>query len=598
MAKTVIIGSGAGGGIAAMVRALAGDEVVVFEKGPWWRGKHFSDDEIKFGPRAMIDLDPRIHPRTAKIGGANAYHGRILPSSQCVGGGTVHYAAMSFRNRPEDFTVLDSFGALTGGNIKNWPFTYHDLEPYYTRVEYLVGVQGLDAGKTVTYEARKGGLSAPLELEGNPDQPWRSLPYPMAPGAGKIDNLRFASAAKSMGFHPYPCPLAINSTVYASEIRGPRDPGTGQYPLVARRPPRRACEECGMCSGYGCPIDAKNSTLVTALEAIEKLPNFRLVDRAQVSAIVWETVGSTVRATGVRYQRLGLDPDPVVEPLEPGDRVIVAGDAVETPRLFLLSGLGEFDQSGQLGRNLMTHHVPAAIGFFPDLVQSHRGVYTTHVMDDLWSMPSDLLPRRALNSLPIQLRDAIRRAGLKGGVLTAVGPSAGDPLGLGGLIALAQTLPWGEAHVPALQASFGRQIFLAMVADDVPQLGNRVTLDPTTRDVYGLPVSRIEYTPHPRDLATLAAAAPIMVSILVRAGAVLTAAATATPPIYPSQFQHRMGTMRMGKSPDASVVDADGRYWAAENLYVMDGSLMVSAGGYNPTETIQAIAWMLAERLS
>ena len=82
------------------------------------------------------------------------------------------------------------------------------------------------------------------------------------------------------------------------------------------------------------------------------------------------------------------------------------------------------------------------------------------------------------------------------------------------------------------------------------------------------------------------------------AGAAITAAATATPPIYPSQFQHRMGTMRMGTSPDASVVDADGRYWSAENLYVMDGSVMVSAGGYNPTETIQAVAWMLAERLA
>jgi choline dehydrogenase-like flavoprotein len=573
MPKTVIIGSGAGGGIAAMVRALAGDEVVVFEKGPWWRGQHFSDDEIKFGSRGMINLDPRIHPRTARIAGSDAYRGRILPSSQCVGGGTVHYAAMSFRFRPEDFAVLDAFGAVPGGNVQNWPFTYDEIEPYYTRVEYLIGVQGLDTGKKITYRKRSGGLFADLELEANPGLPSRSLPYPMPPGSGKIDNLLFASAAKSIGLHPYPCPLAINSVIYGSEIRGPRDPATGEYPVVDRRPQRRACEECGMCSGYGCPIDAKNSTLVTAIESIEKLPNFRLVEQAMVSAIVWEKVGATVRATGVRYQKLGQEP--AVEPLAPGDRLIVAGDAIETPRLFFLSGLDAFDQSGQLGRNLMTHHIPATIGFFPELVSNHRGVYTTHVIDDLYVMPG----------------------GLKGGTIAAVGPSAGDPLGLGGLIALAQTLPWGEAHIPALQASFGRQILLAMIADDVPQSGNRVTLDTATHDVYGVPVSRIEYTPHPRDLAVLAAAVPIMTSILEYAGAAITAAATATPPIYPSQFQHRMGTMRMGTSPDASVVDADGRYWSAENLYVMDGSVMVSAGGYNPTETIQAVAWMLAERL-
>ncbi|MGH7804189.1 MAG: GMC family oxidoreductase, partial [Candidatus Binatia bacterium] len=67
--------------------------------------------------------------------------------------------------------------------------------------------------------------------------------------------------------------------------------------------------------------------------------------------------------------------------------------------------------------------------------------------------------------------------------------------------------------------------------------------------------------------------------------------------VYPSQYNHRMGTMRMGTSPQTSVVDANGRFWAADNLYVMDGSVMTSAGGHNPTETIQAISWMLAERL-
>ena len=119
----MIIGSGGGGGIAAMVRARAGDEVVVFEKGPWWRGQHFSDDEIKFGSRGMLNHDHRIHPRTARIAGTDAFRGRILPASQCVGGGTVHYAAMSFRFRPEDFAVLDSFGEVPGGNVRNWPFT-------------------------------------------------------------------------------------------------------------------------------------------------------------------------------------------------------------------------------------------------------------------------------------------------------------------------------------------------------------------------------------------------------------------------------------------------------------------------------------------
>ena len=593
--KTVIIGSGAGGGIAAMVRARAGDEVVMLEKGPWWRGRDYSDDEIKFGSRAMINQDPRIHPRVARIAGADAYRGRILPASQCVGGGTVHYAAMSFRLRPEDFAVLDAFGPVAGANVQNWPFTYDDLEPYYTRVEYLIGVQGLDTGKSVTYRKRPGGVTRELTLEGNTAQAPRSLPYPMPPGPGKIDNLLFAAAAKDLGFHPYPCPLAVNSVPYASEIRGPRDAATGEFPVLERLRQRPTCEQCGMCSGYGCPIDAKNSTLVTAIEAIEKRPNFRLIEQAMATEIVWEQVGAALRVTGVRYRRYGEEEK--IEPLEKGDRLIVAADAIETPRLFLLSKLDAFDESGDLGCNLMTNHLPSAIGFFPELVNNHRGVYTTHVIDDLWMIPWDALPRKATEGLPSALRDAVRRIGLKGGTVAAAGPSAGEPFGIGGLVALGQTLPWGEAHVPAMQSAFGHSIYLGMVGDDLPQKTNRVTLAEDVRDVHGVPVARIEQLPHPRELAVLAAAAPILQSILAKAGAAISMALSATLPVYPSQYNHRMGTMRMGTSPKTSVVDPDGRFWAADNLYVMDGSVMASAGGHNPTETIQAIAWMLAERL-
>jgi choline dehydrogenase-like flavoprotein len=214
-------------------------------------------------------------------------------------------------------------------------------------------------------------------------------------------------------------------------------------------------------------------------------------------------------------------------------------------------------------------------------------------MDDLYAIPREAIPAEIRDRLPPQLR----HRSLKGGVVAAVGPSAGEPIGVGGLVSFAQTLPWGEAHVPALRSGFGRIVFLGMVADDVPQLQNRVTLDPAVKDLYGLPVARVEQSPHPRDLAVLAVVGPILASILEKAGAGLAAAATATPPFYPSQYNHRMGTMRMGTDPARSVVDRDGRYWAAENLYVMDGSVMVSAGGYNPTETIQAIAWKLAEGL-
>lgn len=598
--RTLIIGSGAGGGIAAMVRALAGDEVVVLEKGPNWSALDFSDDEIKFGSRAMINLDHRIEPRTWSEGPfGGAFEGRVLPASRCVGGGTVHYAAMSFRLRADDFAPLEAYGPVPGGNVADWPFEYSDLEKYYTRVEYLIGVQGLDPGATATYPARPGGLAAPLEMPGNAAQSARSRPYPMPPGAGKIDCLLFAKAALDMGLHPYPCPLAINGTAYRSTVLDANlEPLPAFYDSVNRQSVmrlRQACEQCGMCSGYGCPVDAKNSTLVTALEVAAQTGRLDLRSGCTVSRIVASADGS--RATGVEYLRYvrGASGDIALEgpTFLPADRVIVAADAIETPRLFLLSGLDRLDRSGQLGQNLMTHHLPSATGFFPDLVNNHRGVYTTHVMDDLYVIPAELVPRPVRDSLPAELRN---RA-LKGGVVACAGPSAGEPVGVGGLVSLALTLPWGESHVPALQGAFGRQIFLGMVGDDVPQRQNRVTLDPNVKDVYGLPVARVAQLPHPRDLAVLATAAPIMQQILEKAGAVVSAVATATPPLYPSQYNHRMGTMRMGEDPATSVVDENGRFHAMRNLYVMDGSVMVSAGGYNPTETIQAVSWMLSERL-
>lgn len=598
--KTIIIGSGAGGGIAAMVLTRAGQDVVVFEKGPWWKGKDFSDDEIKFGSRGMINLDHRTDPRTWRHGPfGTTFQGRILPSSQCVGGGTVHYAAMSFRLRPEDFQVFDAFGPVPGGNVHNWPFEYDDIEPYYTRTEYLIGVQGLDPGAPAIYSPRTGGLSSPLTLTGNTAQAYRSKPFPMPPGPGKIDNLLFAKAAKDLGFHPYPCPLAVNSQDYASQILD------DNLDVVATLRRRDRCEECGMCSGYGCPIDAKNSTLVTAIEAADATGKLDPKTGCMVSRLVWEKRNGTTRVTKIEYRSFsrGTDGKPIPNPdksffeVGPDDRVIVAADGIETPRLFLLSGLQELDRSGQLGRNLMTNHLPAAIGFFSDLVNSHRGVYTTHVIDDLYVIPWDALPQAVRDGMPLDLSNEVRKHGLKAGVVAAAGPSAGEVLGIGGLVSLAGTLPWGEAHIPALQGAFGHQIYLGMVGDDVPQLQNRVTLDPNVTDIYGLPVARVEQTPHPRDLAVIATAGPIMQQILEKAGANVSALATATPPLYPSQYNHRMGTMRMGKNPATSVVDSKGRFWAADNLYVMDGSVMVSAGGYNPTETIQAVAWMLAERL-
>ena len=104
----VIVGSGAGGGIAAYVLAKAGARVCVLEKGPWLGPANYGDDELRFGDRNFIEEDPLIEPRTFRNRPEDGEHlvvGRVLGISRCVGGGTVHYGAVSFRLRPEDFRL-------------------------------------------------------------------------------------------------------------------------------------------------------------------------------------------------------------------------------------------------------------------------------------------------------------------------------------------------------------------------------------------------------------------------------------------------------------------------------------------------------------
>jgi choline dehydrogenase-like flavoprotein len=123
----VIVGSGAGGGVAAWVLASAGWRVLVLERGPWFSSEDFSNDEIKFGERAMIDQDPSVWPRSFRADAAlgdRTHSGRILPGSICVGGSTVHYCGVSFRAQPGDFRLRSLYGEIEDAELRDWPLEY------------------------------------------------------------------------------------------------------------------------------------------------------------------------------------------------------------------------------------------------------------------------------------------------------------------------------------------------------------------------------------------------------------------------------------------------------------------------------------------
>jgi choline dehydrogenase-like flavoprotein len=562
----VIVGSGAGGGIASHVLTKAGARVCVLEKGPWLTPENYGDDELRFGDRNFIEEDPLIEPRTFRNtadDGEHLYVGRVLGISRCVGGGTVHYGAVSFRFRPEDFNALAYWGSLPGAEIVNWPISYEDLRPYYDRVEQLIGV----AGGQMRDQAHPG---APV-----PGAEWRSERYPMPGHPPNYGAKLFDDAAQRLGLHPFPTPVAINNL---------------------GRDGRAGCSYCGFCSSHGCPIEAKNDMRVTALRRALATGRLEIRPDSYVYRVALDRRG---RAERVEY----IDGAGVRRSVR-GRVIVLACSTVDTPRLALLSELPQslvnFDV---LGRHLMVHHYPGGIGFFQDRIDYYRGYWSMRCLDDWYLGPEP----------------GVRAFGY--GNLQTVGPSSGYPFGAGGMISTAKFAGWGAGHKTVMNATFGHVQWLTMVGQDPPVPTNMVDLDPRVTDVYGYPVARITYDHHPNDYEVAANIAPRLSEIMTTMGAqsfefVFPFAATTSipqpgpggtiqrgpgrsaPDTIGGLVNHQMGTMRMGDDPDTSVVNADQRFHGIPNLYAIDGSVLPTAGGYNPTLTIQALAWRAAERLA
>jgi len=275
--------------------------------------------------------------------------------------------------------------------------------------------------------------------------------------------------------------------------------------------------------------------------------------------------------------------------------VVLAPSAIETARLLLLSDIA--DRSGQLGRNIMFHFFTLGVGLFSDEPHAWRGPASTTTIDDF--VGPERGPAAQAAGLPY----------LKGGICE-VG---------GGLTLLAEagiysSLPgtWGLLLKNLMRSSPFRAHLtaLSMVGEDMPQLANRVDLDPKLRDVHGLPVPRITYSAHRHEIAASLFYGPKMQAICaaspgnVASGSVPIGVLVeqsggfGSPLAGPASTAHIMGTARMGDDPATSVVDPFGRLHDLENLYVADGSVFTSAGGFNPTVTIMALALRSARHLS
>jgi choline dehydrogenase-like flavoprotein len=551
--RTVIVGSGAGASTAAMVLAAAGHDVIILEKGRNFftdlesqhPGTLFSNDELKDN-RNFAAPDPITDPRVFRTSEADTspYVGSVQGLPQTVGGGTVHWDAKTPRYWDIDFKKRSLLGPIPGAAIEDWPFDYVEIAPYYSEIERLIGVQG-DVSR----------LPA-LTLSHAP----RSGPFPMPPGPPQYSSLVVAEGCSKVGLHPFPSAMAINSQTYDG---------------------RPACNNCGFCSGYGCPIQARVGALAPLRQAL--LSGAELMDTSNVIGI--ETSGG--HATGVTWIDVSGKRHTMA-----ADQVVIGGNAIESARLAQLSQLP--DPHDVAGRYMMFHWFTDGSGIFLDeRLHAYRGRDHTHDIDDF-----------ADPDFP-GAREAARAAGLpyfRAGKIELGGTDR--PLDEAAqyqyiLSIISPEKPFGAEFKRLMRASLlrDRLLGLTLMGEDLPYAGNRVDLDPTVRDWRGLPVARITYAPGTHELAAQAFYFPWIVRLLKAAGASAALAIPQEPsrrfPIGESsvvETQHVMGGMRMGLDPRTSVTDAVGRHHFLDNVFVADGGVFPSAGAHNPTLTIMATA--------
>jgi gluconate 2-dehydrogenase alpha chain len=427
--------------------------------------------------------------------------------------------------------------------------SYADLEPYYDRAEYELGVSG-----------KAGNLQGKKIDGGNVFEAPRRREYPLPPLLEDQAAVLFDAAGRKLGYHPFSTPRAIISQPYQG---------------------RPGCTYCGFCQAFGCHVGAKSSILVTKLPEADATGNFKLLTGATCYRINSDNSG---KVTGVAY----WGPDGSDNTIE-AEIVIVTTFIYDNTRLLLLSKSDKFpnglaNSSGQLGKHVMAHMMANVFVGFDD---RHMNVYMgpsaqKHTLDDFNADNFDHKDAGFIRGSQI----SIGTGNLQGGpiALTTVATPPGVPR-------------WGAAYRDFLAKYFSRHAVMVAQTENLPYADQTIDLDPNVRDAWGLPAPRVTYDwRRPNERARVEFMQKKMEEIGRTMGAQQVWRAPVSPAGAPGA--HHEGGTRMGNDPKTSVVNKYGQSWDVPNLFVIGSSTFPSMSGFNPTLTIQALAYLSADAIA
>jgi len=530
----IVVGAGAAGGIVACVLAEAGRRVLLLERGRFLSFEEVGRDHLRnqrislYGHNAGPDIDG--NPRVLEAADGAPYtvrphEGGYQNNAATVGGGTRVYGAQAWRFMEKDFRMASTYGVPEGSSLADWPISYADLEPFYERAEWEIGVSG--------------------EGEANRFQAPRRRGYPMPAAPPTTTHRMLAKGAEKLGWSTFPTPIAINTV--------PRDG-------------RDACIQCRYCVGFACPSDAKNGTQNTVIPRALRTVNCELITQAMCERIDTDAQG---KVTGVTY--LVEENGALRRETAQAKRVIVSSGAIESARLLLNStsahhptGLG--NANDQVGRNIQGHYYPSAQGLFEETLYDGMGPGVSISLTQFNHGNPGVVGGGMLSDEFIKLPIIFWYRSHPGNLSR-----------------------WGKENKDWMRHAYTRTTHIMGPVQDIPNPTCRARIDPSVKDRYGIPVVRLIGTTHPETVKTAEFMRQRAIEWLQASGAVRIW--SDPPALGMSGGQHQAGTCRMGDDPATSVTDRWGRVHDHDNLFVIDASLHVTNGGFNPMLTIMALAF-------